>query len=155
MRTPLPTRRATVTLARAVARVLVPGDVLYLSGPLGAGKTFTARAIARSLGVPAGERVTSPTFTLVTEYDTKRGRLLHVDLYRLRDHVTRDAEVSRLALREARAEGAIVLVEWGDGFEPHLGARELELVFGATPAREVTTSAALDARIAQSGDAHV
>jgi tRNA threonylcarbamoyladenosine biosynthesis protein TsaE len=61
------------------------------------------------------DRVTSPTFTLVQEYTTPKGTLVHADLYRLLDStVGIDAEVARLGLRERRAEGAIVVVEWGD-----------------------------------------
>lgn len=112
-------------IGKDIATTLRPGDALYLSGPLGAGKTFVARSIARALGLPGAERVTSPTFNLVTEHETRRGRVLHVDLYRLRDHANRDAEVARLELREARENGAIVLVEWGESFIAHVGASDL------------------------------
>jgi tRNA threonylcarbamoyladenosine biosynthesis protein TsaE len=119
----LATRRDTTRLGARVADALEPGDLVVLSGDLGAGKTFLARAIARKLGVPAGEAIASPTFTLVQEYDTPRGVLLHVDLYRLRDQdagKTRD-DVRRLGIAERRDEGAIAVVEWGDGFEADLG----------------------------------
>lgn len=119
----LPTRRDTTRLGARIAEVLAPGDLVLLTGDLGAGKTFLARAIARSLGVPASLAIASPTFTLVQEYDTPRAVLLHVDLYRLRsdDPAKTDAEIRRLGLAERRAEGAIVLVEWGEGHERELG----------------------------------
>ncbi|MGD0525701.1 MAG: tRNA (adenosine(37)-N6)-threonylcarbamoyltransferase complex ATPase subunit type 1 TsaE [Polyangiaceae bacterium] len=114
----MPTRRATQQLGAAIARVLEAGDLVILSGDLGAGKTFLVRAIARAFGV--GGAVTSPTFALVHEYATPRGRLVHADLYRLRgpDLV---AEVARLGLREQRREGAMLLVEWGEDAADALG----------------------------------
>jgi tRNA threonylcarbamoyladenosine biosynthesis protein TsaE len=120
----LATRRATTHLGAKLAEALSPGDLLILTGDLGAGKTFLSRAIARALGVPADVTIASPTFTLVQEYETLRGTLLHVDLYRLRDPddwAKTVADVRRLGLAERRAEGAIVLVEWGEGLEDELG----------------------------------
>jgi tRNA threonylcarbamoyladenosine biosynthesis protein TsaE len=114
----LASRRETVRLGRRIARLLAPGDLVLLEGELGAGKTFLARAIARALGVDSRE-IGSPTFTLVHEYETERATLLHVDLYRLLDGPR--AEVERLGLRERRAEGAILVVEWGTGAAAALG----------------------------------
>lgn len=108
----LRTRRDTQRLGRTIGARLRAGDLVVLTGDLGAGKTFLTRAIARGLGVPETERVTSPTFTLVQEYETPRGTLLHVDLHRLLGDRLR-SEVERLGLRERRAEGCIVVVEWG------------------------------------------
>ncbi len=116
----LRSRRDTTRLGAAIARVLEPGDLVLLSGDLGTGKTFLARAIARALGVRGA--VTSPTFTLVQEYASDRAPLLHVDLYRLRESKTPLAqEIARLGLRERRAEGAILLVEWGEDAIDGLG----------------------------------
>lgn len=120
----LPTRRDTIRLGNRIADHLQPADLVLLSGDLGAGKTFLARAIARARGVPSEVAIASPTFTLVQEYETPRGTLLHVDLYRLRDEEDREStikEVRRLGLDERRAEGAILLVEWGEGLESELG----------------------------------
>lgn len=113
---PLPSRRATIRLGRRLAEALSPGDLLMLEGDLGAGKTFLTRAICRALGVPRAITVASPTFALVHEYEA-RARLLHADLYRL------DAgrDVAELGLREARAEGAIVMAEWSRRFAGELG----------------------------------
>ncbi|MDP9148972.1 MAG: tRNA (adenosine(37)-N6)-threonylcarbamoyltransferase complex ATPase subunit type 1 TsaE, partial [Myxococcota bacterium] len=107
---PLRSRRDTRRLGAAIARALEAGDLVVLSGDLGAGKTFLVRAIARAFGV--GERVTSPTFALVQEYVAPRGTLVHADLYRLRVPERGLAtEVARLGLREKRREGAFLLVE--------------------------------------------
>ncbi len=114
----LRTRRETQQLGAAIARVLEPGDLVVLSGDLGAGKTFLVRAIARALGVRGA--VTSPTFTLVHEYAAARGALVHADLYRLRGAALGE-EVARLGLRERRAEGAILIVEWGEDAVDALG----------------------------------
>jgi tRNA threonylcarbamoyladenosine biosynthesis protein TsaE len=118
----LASRRDTTRLGGRIASHLAPGDLVLLSGDLGAGKTFLARAIARALGVPVSSPIASPTFTLVQEYETPRGLLLHADLYRLRDDGTKTSlEIRRLGLAERRAEGAMVLVEWGEGFGHDLG----------------------------------
>ncbi len=124
METKLATRRDTTRLGTRIGESLAHGDLVLLSGELGAGKTFLARAIARALGVPTEIAIASPTFTLVQEYETPRGLLLHCDLYRLRDELDpakTALETRRLGLAERRGEGAIVLVEWGNGFDRELG----------------------------------
>jgi tRNA threonylcarbamoyladenosine biosynthesis protein TsaE len=122
----LATRRDTTRLGTRIGESLAHGDLVLLSGDLGAGKTFLARAIARALGVPTEIAIASPTFTLVQEYETPRGLLLHCDLYRLRDEddaAKTAVEIRRLGLAERRSEGAIVLVEWGKGFDRELGGQ--------------------------------
>jgi tRNA threonylcarbamoyladenosine biosynthesis protein TsaE len=138
----LATRRDTTRLGGAIARVLAAGDLVLLSGDLGTGKTFLARAVARALGVPTSTAIPSPTFTLVQEYETRAGPLLHVDLYRLRDDTPAKvaAEVRRLGLAERRGEGAILLVEWGEGLEVELGG-PAELVVELTASRHRRSAA--------------
>jgi tRNA threonylcarbamoyl adenosine modification protein YjeE len=99
----------TEAVAEELARSLGPGDVVYLEGDLGAGKTTFARGLARGLGARARE-VASPTFALVNEYAGQSGAIVlrHLDLYRLAD-ARRDLEA--LGLPESVA-GAPVCVEW-------------------------------------------
>lgn len=138
----LESESASIQLGERIAAVLEPCDLVLLSGDLGAGKTFVARAIAHAFGVPGDEPITSPTFTLVQEYACPRGLLLHADLYRLLDsRVGLDEEILRLGLRERRAEGAILLVEWADTATAALGgdvALHLTLALSGESTREAT-----------------
>jgi tRNA threonylcarbamoyladenosine biosynthesis protein TsaE len=135
----LPNRRATIRLARRLAPLLAPSDLVVLSGDLGTGKTFFARALCRALGVPPEVEVTSPTFTLVHEYDA-RLLILHADAYRLRD----EAELLNLGLREARGEGALLLIEWGEPYVEVLGGEALVIAFehASASARRATLAGA-------------
>ena len=96
---------ATKMLGARIAEVLKPGDLVALSGELGAGKTALARAILHHLGVT--EEVPSPSFTLVQSYDTGTFAVYHFDLYR----VERASELAELGLDDALSNGA-ALVEW-------------------------------------------
>ncbi len=121
VRSLLPTRRATVRLSRMLACELQPGDLVLLSGGLGAGKTFMARAICRALGVPHETPVQSPTFAIVHEL-VARVPIVHVDLYRLGCI----DEVEQLGLRDRRAD-TVMLVEWGEPYADALGGGALRV----------------------------
>jgi tRNA threonylcarbamoyladenosine biosynthesis protein TsaE len=109
---------ATAALGSAVADLLLPGDVLVLTGPLGAGKTRLVQGIAAGLGVVG--RVTSPTFVLVRRHEG-RIPLVHVDAYRLTD--ARDL----LALDDDVLDTTVLTcVEWGDTVRDALPASRLE-----------------------------
>jgi len=97
----------TAELGARIAAAIRRGDVVALSGELGAGKTALARAILRALGVTG--HVPSPTFTLVQAYDTPSLVVHHFDLYRIED----EHELRELGLDDAKEEGA-VLIEWPD-----------------------------------------
>ena len=97
---------ATAALGAQLARALQPGDIVLLSGGLGAGKTALARAIIRHLAGDPDLDVPSPSFALVQPYEVNGTPLLHADLYRLRN----EREIYELGLFD-RVD-AIVLVEW-------------------------------------------
>lgn len=104
---PLANETATEALGATLAERLKPGDVVGLTGELGAGKTTLARSILRAAAGDPGLVVPSPTFTLVEIYDTPRGTYWHFDLYRLEA----PEQIYELGWEEARADG-IILVEW-------------------------------------------
>ncbi len=110
----------TRALAAAVAEALQPGDVVSLTGELGAGKTCFVQGAARQLGVTG--RVTSPSFLLRRDYDGNVP-VLHLDVYRLDDL----GEVLDLGFEEAGHDGRITFVEWGDAMSPLLPPDHLEV----------------------------
>jgi tRNA threonylcarbamoyladenosine biosynthesis protein TsaE len=117
----------TESLAHALAGVLEPGDVVVMTGDLGAGKTTFVRGLVHGLG--ADGPVVSPTFTLAREY---RGRLpiLHVDVYRL----DRAQEVIDLGLEDLAGDDAVIVVEWGDKAAAYLpGEDRLEVRIERSP----------------------
>ncbi|MBJ7258551.1 MAG: tRNA (adenosine(37)-N6)-threonylcarbamoyltransferase complex ATPase subunit type 1 TsaE [Chthoniobacterales bacterium] len=100
----------TVAAGRELADELRPGAVVALSGDLGAGKTHFVRGLAGGWG--AAEPATSPTFALLHEYDTPRGKVCHLDLYRAKDA----EEVWSAVHDELGAAEGLLIVEWADRF---------------------------------------
>jgi tRNA threonylcarbamoyladenosine biosynthesis protein TsaE len=122
----------TVEAGRQLAAKLRPGDVVLLSGPLGAGKTAFVRGLALGLGANPDD-VTSPTFTLIQEYRGAAFALYHVDLYRLEPH-----EVDDLGLDELMSGDAIVAVEWPERLpRPIQGAVRVQLAIAGESERSV------------------
>lgn len=117
----LPDEAATAVLAGRLAQVLDDGLVIYLHGPLGAGKTSFARALLTRLGV--GERIKSPTYTLVEGYEFSGRPAWHLDLYRIAD----PAELEWLGLDALSDPAALVLVEWPERGIGALPAADIEL----------------------------
>jgi tRNA threonylcarbamoyladenosine biosynthesis protein TsaE len=117
------TRSASETraLGALVAGLVVAGDVLLLSGGLGAGKTTFTQGLLAGLG--SGERVTSPTFTLMRTYGTTPP-VAHVDCWRLGAL----DEVADLALDEVLDDGGVAVVEWGEAAAPLIGRDALEVL---------------------------
>jgi hypothetical protein len=120
----LPNEQATRRLAADVASLLKPGDLVTLSGDLGAGKTAFARALIRHLAGDEALDVPSPTFTLVQTYTLPRFTVVHADLYR----VMHSGELAELGVDEA-AENAVVLLEWPDRAAEVLPTDRLDIAF--------------------------
>jgi tRNA threonylcarbamoyladenosine biosynthesis protein TsaE len=96
----------TVALGREIGRGLAGGELMLLTGDLGAGKTQLVHGIAEGAGCP--DDVASPTYVLERRYEG-RIPIRHIDLYRVRP-----AEIEALTIEESRADGAAVIVEWGE-----------------------------------------
>ncbi len=107
----------TVEVGRKLAALLKPPQLLLLIGDLGTGKTTLVKGIAQALDAAEPDEVTSPTFTLVHEYDGTQGgkpvKLFHIDVYRLES----ERQLETLGLDELLTSDALVLVEWGDKFK--------------------------------------
>ncbi len=112
--------KETIAIGHRIAEMLAPPKFLILKGDLGAGKTTLVKGIAEALDAAAPDEVTSPTFTLIHEYEGTRtvdGRkepvfLYHLDLYRIQN----ERQLDSLGLEELATPDSIVLVEWGEKF---------------------------------------
>jgi N-acetylmuramate 1-kinase len=124
----LPDEEATQRFATDLAGALEPGDLVTLSGDLGAGKTTFARALIRHLAGDETIEVPSPTFTFVQSYQLPRFTLVHADLYRVRSA----AELAELGFDDV-PDGAVVLMEWPDRAAGALPADQLDIAFTLAP----------------------
>jgi tRNA threonylcarbamoyladenosine biosynthesis protein TsaE len=113
----------TIAFGRTLTELLAPPKLVLLRGDLGAGKTTLVKGIAAGFEAAEEEDVTSPTFTLVHEYRGPRANLYHIDLYR----VDTQRELETLGLDDLRAEGSILLIEWGEKFPRFLRERDVEI----------------------------
>lgn len=104
----------TEALGQALAQRLRPGDVLAYYGDLGAGKTAFTRGVAAGLGIP--DRVTSPTYTIVNEYEGGRLPLFHFDMYRLGSA----DELFDIGWEDYLSRGGVCAVEWSENVEEAL-----------------------------------
>lgn len=138
----LPTAEDTIALGNKLGRQLRAGDVVVLSGPLGAGKTVLAKGIAASMNVDGP--VTSPSFVLARVHPARRPgapAMVHVDMYRLLDHAGADllGELDSLDLDTDLAD-AVVVVEWGEGIVERLSERHLDIRLERAADTEVRTA---------------
>lgn len=128
----LPTAQDTAALGARLAEQLRAGDVVVLSGPLGAGKTVLAKGIAAAMDVDGP--VTSPSYVLARVHPPRRPSaptMIHVDLYRLLDHTGNQGadllgELDSLDL-DSDLDDAVVVAEWGEGLVERLAPRHLDI----------------------------
>ncbi|MDH6197002.1 tRNA threonylcarbamoyladenosine biosynthesis protein TsaE [Mycobacterium frederiksbergense] len=125
----LATAEDTIALGATLGAGLRAGDVVVLSGPLGAGKTVLAKGIAQAMDVDGP--VVSPTFVLARVHRARqpdRPAMVHVDMYRLLDHPGADllGELDALDL-DTDLDDAVVVVEWGEGLAERLSEHHLDI----------------------------
>ncbi len=132
----------TIEVGRKLARLLKPPQLLLLRGELGAGKTTLVKGIAQALDAAEADEVTSPTFTLLHEYEgTQDGRpvkLYHLDVYRLEG----ERQLDTLGLDDLLTDDALVLVEWGEKFKSirKRATGEIEIRSEGGDARKITVT---------------
>jgi tRNA threonylcarbamoyladenosine biosynthesis protein TsaE len=120
----------TLMLGENLGKCLEPGDIVLLFGDLGAGKTTLTKGLCKGLGLPAGEYVRSPTFTLINEYQGTFP-IYHIDLYRLENL----EEIEALGLEEVLFGNGVAIVEWSEKLFP--GHENKDLIFGIDERIEV------------------
>ena len=127
--------RETEELGIRLAERLEPGNVVAFTGDLGAGKTAFTRGLARGLGIT--DRVTSPTFTIVNEYEGGRLPLFHFDLYRL----SSSNELFDIGWEDYLARGGVCAVEWSENVSDALeeDVISVEICRGETDSRRIIT----------------
>ena len=107
----------TIAVGRKVAELLAPPQLLLLCGDLGTGKTTLVKGIVQALDAAEPDEVTSPTFTLIHEFDgSQKGKpvkLYHLDVYRLES----ERQLETLGLDDLLTPDALVVVEWGEKFK--------------------------------------
>jgi tRNA threonylcarbamoyladenosine biosynthesis protein TsaE len=136
----LPTADDTLALGAKLGSDLRAGDVVVLTGPLGAGKTVLAKGIAQAMDVDGA--VISPTFVLARVHPARRTgapAMVHVDMYRLLDDADLLAELDSLDLDTELAD-AVVVVEWGEGLAERLSERHLDVRLRYDDDSEVRTA---------------
>jgi tRNA threonylcarbamoyladenosine biosynthesis protein TsaE len=132
----------TVEVGRQLVKLLKPPQLLLLRGDLGTGKTTLVKGIAQALDAAEPDEVTSPTFTLLHEYEgTLNGKpvkLHHIDVYRLEG----ERQLETLGLDELLTPDALVLVEWGDKFKSirKKATGEIAIASAGGDARKITVT---------------
>ena len=133
----LKNEQETKDFGAELAASLKPNTVIALTGDLGAGKTTLTKAIARGLGVT--ETITSPTFTIVQEYESGRMPLFHFDVYRVYD----EDELFEIGFEDYFRKGGVCLIEWADLVEDLLpeDTMHITLSYGEEEGERICTIA--------------
>jgi tRNA threonylcarbamoyladenosine biosynthesis protein TsaE len=132
----------TIEVGRKLVKLLKPPQLLILRGELGTGKTTLVKGIAQALDAAEADEVTSPTFTLIHEYegtqDSKPVKLFHLDVYRLEG----ERQLETLGLDELLTADALVLVEWGEKFKSirKKATGEIAITSAGGDARKITVT---------------
>ena len=111
----------TLTIAQNIESEKFPNMVICLIGELGSGKTVFTKGFAASLGIK--DTITSPTFTIIKEYDSGELPLYHMDVYRLED------SVEGIGFKDYFNKGGVTIIEWADLIEKQLPKNRLEIKF--------------------------
>ena len=111
----------TLLLAQNIESEKFPNMVICLIGELGSGKTVFTKGFAASLGIK--DTITSPTFTIIKEYDSGELPLYHMDVYRLED------SVEGIGFKDYFNKGGVTIIEWADLIEKQLPKNRLEIKF--------------------------
>ena len=106
--------KETLNFGERLGQCLQPGDIVFLFGHLGAGKTTLTKGISRGLGITTSEYIRSPTFTLVNEY-LGDFPIYHIDLYRLDSF----SEIEALGLEEYLFSNGVSIIEWAEKLSPN------------------------------------
>ena len=111
----------TMTLAQNIESEKFPNMVICLDGELGCGKTVFVKGFAKSLGIE--DNITSPTFSLIKEYDSGELPLYHMDVYRLEDNL------SDIGVTDYFNKGGVTIIEWSDIIKESLPEERLDIIF--------------------------
>ncbi len=134
----------TRALAAQLAGLVRPGDVIALTGPLGAGKTVFVRGLTDALRVPASDGVCSPSYTLINLYGGGLLPIAHLDLYRLANA----DELEGIGFRDQLAGEHVVVIEWADRVDEAIDAATVHVDFADEgPERRRVTIRALEPRV--------
>lgn len=132
----------TIAVGRKLASLLQPPQLLLLQGDLGTGKTTLVKGVAQALDAADPDEVTSPTFTLIHEYEGTRDgepiKLFHLDVYRLEG----ERQLETLGLDDLLTSNSLVLVEWGEKFKSLVKRATGSIVIAAEggDARKITVT---------------